>query len=174
MITNAYAQKLVNKASVRILITASDAYGRLRPESDRSSSAVLYHNVKGWEKSPVLKVRDNLQTNLRTIERSAWIFSKGQTRIAALQHEWGVELLPEIVAGVTATGIIELTRLFWRRWQNQKKATRSKEQSVLRFQIKEEGKGNVRTKTIEYSGNLNLAQVDKIMEDGFKLVQKDE
>lgn len=169
MSTNIDVQQLVDDASVRILITAADAHGRLRAFSDRSSIAALDEKPDGWRKSRQLTVEDIMQHDLEKAKRPGWILSKGQTKVAVLPHEWGIELLIGIAVGVGSTAIIELTKLLWRKWQHQK-SKRTKELSVLRIQIMEKGRGRIRTKTIEYSGDLSATHIEKVLRDGFTLV----
>lgn len=170
MSTNIEAQQLVDDASVRILITAADAHGRLRAFSDRSSITALDEKPEGWRKSRQLIVEDIMPHDLEKAERPGWLLSKGRTKVAVLPHEWGIELLIGIAAGVGSTAIIELTKLLWQKWQHQK-SKRTKELSVLRFQVMEKGRGKIRTKTIEYSGDLSATQIEKVLRDGVALVQ---
>ena len=169
MSTNKDAQKLVDSASVRILITAADAHGRLRAFSDRSSSKALRDKPEGWRKSPQLTVRDIMPDDLKKAQRPGWVLSKGGTKVAVLPHEWGLELLVQIAAGVASAAVIALTQHLWRRWQRQK-SKRTKELSVLRFQVMEKRRGKIRTKTIEYSGDLSAKQIERVLQDGFALV----
>jgi hypothetical protein len=172
MITNTDAQQLVDGASVRVLITAADAHGRLRAFADRSSYTALSKKPEGWRKSRELSVEDIRPDNLEKFKRPAWILSKGRTKVVALQHEWGIELLVGIAGGVGSAAVIGLTKLLWRKWQNQKKGKRTNELSVLRFQVMEKGRGKIRSKTIEYSGDLTATQIEKVLLNGFALVQK--
>jgi hypothetical protein len=172
MTTLSDAQQLVDDDSVRILITAADAHGRLRLFATRSSVTALSKKPEGWRKSRELKVKDIRPDKLeKKYERSAFVLSKGQTKVVVLPHEWGIELLVGIAVAVSSTAVIELTKLLWRKWQNQK-GKRTKELSVLRFQVMEKRRGKIRGKTIEYSGDLTVKQVEKVLRDGFALVQK--
>jgi hypothetical protein len=184
---NAYAQRLVNDAQVRILITASDEHGRLRHNSDRSSSAAIYRAPKGWRKSDQFFVKDILD-DLVVDKRPAWIFTKDKTKVVALIHEWGPELLLDFGAdfgvAVASASVIELTRFIWSKWQTQKRKMkkkktkkniiRTKEQSVLRVQYQKKGKGKIRSKSFECSGDLTGSQVEKILRNWLKIIREEE
>lgn len=170
MRTDSDAQALVDGATARILIAVADSYGRLRYYSERHSSKAIEGKPEGWKKSAKVSVND-VFPDLNTSVRFGRVFSKGRVDALALPHEWGVELLIGVVAGVGSTAITALAKWIWRKWERQKEK-RPEELSVIRFQVMDNHGKKQKIRTVEMSGHLTEVQVSQILKEGFQLMRE--
>ena len=150
-------QAAFDAASLRVQVTIVDPHGRPLPfSSRRSSRKVLEEKPPGWTRSPKRTVLDDGR-------RDAWIFGKEKTKAIAVPHEWGVEFVFPVLAGLTVQGIVVLTAWAWRRWHKQA-GTDKKEVTTVRIQVvksKDRRGGRTVTQTVEISGAISARELGR-------------
>jgi hypothetical protein len=154
-------QQKFDGPSVRVLVTIVDTYGRpLAFSRRRSSRKVLGKQPPGWIKSSPQSINDPTR-------RDAWVLSKGRTTVIAVPHEWGVELVIPIVAGIAVEGIVALTKWAWSRWHRQGRG-RDNETTSIRVQVvtARDRQGRPRVmRTLEVSGAISGAELRRVLKD---------
>jgi hypothetical protein len=158
-------QAAYDAPSVRVLVTVVDQHGRPLPISRwRSSRQVLDGKPPDWAKSSKRSVMD---TGLR----DAWVFEKGKTKAIAVPHEWGVEFVFPVLAGLAVEGIVGLTTWAWRRWHKQSGKS-TDEAPMVRIQVvrSKDRSGRPRvTQTVEISGAISSQDVSRHVKAALRL-----
>lgn len=163
------AHSLVLEPDARIILSGSDSLGRLPiSHSARDSTKALERTPPGWSKSERLDLPDPEQPGQGT--RVGWLWSKGETRVAVVPHEWGVEILIGIAAGVATEAILQLANYLWSQWTRQE-INGGDEMPIMRMQVirKTNNKGRA-VQTLEISGKGGAQAIVALLKDGMALL----
>lgn len=90
--------------------------------------------------------------------------------MAVVPHEWGVEILIGIAAGVATEAILQLTKYLWFQWTHQK-VSKVDEVPIMRVQVIRKTNRKGRTvQTLEIFGEVGAQAIASLLKDGMALL----
>lgn len=161
-------QKLEFNADIRIKFATITETGKMDGDAWQEYLDLFSDTIEGW----TFKKYDGYIDTRTAWQRSAWYltYADGETEMAAVEHETGMEILIGIVSGVATEAIVAFVKWGWAKW----KASRAKEPqkiepSLVIERVTERTKeGIIRTiDRLEIRGPLTSEEVGKYLSKTF-------